>query len=259
MSFFILCLLCIVQGLTEFLPISSSGHLTLIEDIFNIKTNLLLLNLFLHLSSLLAVIIFYRKKIFEILKNPFQSISYKLLISTLITCIFALLYKKLNLNQFVFSFYGICFFITAVILLMLHIFQQHSIYIKNKEISYKDAFLVGIVQGFAVLPGISRSGSTIATLLFCKNEEKKSAEYSFLMSIPIIIGGFIIETCEISHVSQLLENINIWYYLLAFILTFIVALFSLKITVKMLKNQKFIYFSTYLFLISIIIMFVKIL
>ena len=93
MSFFVLCLLCIVQGLTEFLPISSSGHLTLFEQLFNVEVDMLLLNLFLHLASLCAVIIFYRKTILRLIKKPFQPLTYKLVISTIITFIFSSRYQ----------------------------------------------------------------------------------------------------------------------------------------------------------------------
>jgi len=257
MSFIILCLLCIVQGLTEFLPVSSSGHLVLIEQIFNLETNMLLLNLFLHLASLCAVIIFYRKTILKLIKKPFQPLTYKLVISTVITMIFAFGYKYLNINSYVFKFYGFCFLITAFILFLTHKFQQNAVLLKKNEPTYKDSLILGIVQGFAVLPGISRSGSTIAALIFLKNNEQSSAEYSFLMSIPIIIGGFFVELLSVNNLEELFIDINIWQYLFGFILTFMVALFALKFTVKMLKNQKFIYFSTYLTLISIIVLIIN--
>lgn len=254
MSFLILCILCIVQGLTEFLPVSSSGHLTLFEQIFKVEMDMLLLNLFLHLASLFAVIIFYRKKILNLIKKPFQPISYKLIGSSGVTFTFAYLYKYFDINKYIFKIYGFCFFITAIILLVVHYFQKNSVIIKKKEVSYKDALIVGLVQGCAVIPGISRSGSTIASLLFLKNEESISAEYSFLLSIPIIFGGFIFELLEVENYSSLFININIYQYIFAFILTFIVALISLKLTVKMLKNQKFNYFSAYLAIISIIVL-----
>lgn len=254
MSFLILCLLCVVQGLTEFLPVSSSGHLTLIEQIFNVETDMLLLNLFLHLATLVAVVIVYRKVILNLLKKPFQPLTYKLFISTVLTVIFAFGYKALNINDYVYKIYGFCFLITSIILFLCHKFQKSSILCKKEEPSYKDSVVVGIVQGLAVVPGISRSGSTIAALMFLKNDEGKAAEYSFLLSIPVIIGGFIIELVEVENFSILFSTINIWQYIFAFFLTFIIAMFSLKFTIKMLKNQKFIYFSAYLLIISIIVL-----
>ena len=257
MSFLILCILCIVQGVTEFLPISSSGHLTLIEQLFEIETDLLFLNLFLHLATLFAVIIIYRKILWNLFKKPFQPLALKLMISTFFTVIFAIIYKVLNIDDIVFKIYGFCFLITAIILFFCNRFQKNSIIFKKDEPSFKDSIIVGIVQGLAVMPGISRSGSTIAFLIFLKTNENKAAEYSFLLSIPIIIGGFIVELIEINNFNLLFETINIWQYIFAFILTFIVGLLSLKFTVKMLKNEKFNYFSAYLIIISIIVLTVN--
>ena len=139
---------------------------------------------------------------------------------------------------------------------MCYVYQKNSIVYKKEDITYKDSILVGIAQGFAVFPGLTRSGTTMATLIFLKNKDSTAAEYSFLMSIPIILGGFISKLFMVSDINILFENINLWQYMLTFVLTFVVALISLKYTVKMLKNQKFIYFSAYLIIIFIITVFI---
>ena len=257
MSFFVLCLLCIVQGLTEFLPISSSGHLTLFEQLFNVEVDMLLLNLFLHLASLCAVIIFYRKTILKLIKKPFQPLTYKLVISTIITFIFAMAYKAIDIDNYIFYIYGFCFLITAIILFICDGFQRNTILLKKPALTYRDAVIVGIVQGLAVVPGLSRSGTTISSLIFLKNEESNAAEYSFLLSIPVIIGGFLFEILSIENWQNLFIEINIWQYIFAFFLTFLVAIISLKYTVKMLKCQKFSYFSAYLVLISIFVIIIN--
>ncbi len=254
MSIFILLLLCLIQGLTEFLPVSSSGHLLFLEQVFNINGNLLLLNLFLHLATLIAVVIVYRKIIWKLLKKPFQPLTYKLIISTTITLVFALSYEYLNIDSIVTNVYGFCFLITAILLLITHRFQKNSsVIIAQNEIGIKSSVLVGIVQGLAVLPGISRSGSTICSLILCGNDEEKSAEYSFLLSIPIIIGGFVFKLIELNDFKSAFEIISPTYCLIAFLATFIIAFLSLKLTLKLLKKNKFIIFSIYLFLLSFII------
>lgn len=257
MSFFVLCLLCLVQGFTEFLPVSSSGHLFLIEQIFKIEENLLLLNLFLHLATLIAVVIYYRKILLNLLRRPFQPLTYKLIISTLITICFAVIYKVFNLQNLSSKFYGFCFIITSIFLFSAYIFQKKSLVLNMHGITYKNAFIVGIVQGFAVLPGISRSGSTISTLILLGNDENESSEYSFLLSIPIIVGGFLVELFEIKNYSKLFLNINYIHYIIGFFLTFLVSFLSLKITIKLLKNQKFNWFALYTFIIGIIILLVN--
>lgn len=259
MSFLVLVILCLVQGLTEFLPISSSGHLLLINQLFKINDNNLLLNLFLHLATLVAVVIVYRKIIWKILKKPFQPLTFKLMLSTAITLIFAIAYEFFNINSVVTKLYGFCFLITAVILFITHKFQKHSSIVSaSPEINYKSAVIVGFVQGLAVLPGISRSGSTICSLILAGNEEEKSAEYSFLLSVPIIIGGFVFELVKIKNLAEVFASTSPLMIIFAFVLTFTIALISLKLTLKVLKKNKFIFFSIYLFFISIFVIFFNI-
>lgn len=255
MNIKILILLCVVQGLTEFLPVSSSGHLLLIEQIFGISENTLLLNLFLHLASLVAVVIFYRDILKKILKKPFQPLTYKLIISTAITVVLALAYEGLKIDAFAENHYGYFFIATSVLLAITYFFQKKSVRICLNDVSYKNSVLVGLVQGIAVMPGISRSGSTISSLVLSGVSEEKSAEYSFLLSIPVIVGGFLFELLKIKDFSPLVSGLNPLLYLMAFVLTFLVALLSLKITVKMLKQNKFIYFSVYLLILGIVVIF----
>ena len=253
MDFLILCVLCVVQGLTEFLPVSSSGHLLFFEQIFGIKENFLLLNLFLHVATLLAVIIVYRKIIWKLLKHPFQPLTYKLILSTLITLVFALIYEILDLDRIIANFYGFCFIFTSILLFITYIFQKKSSCVNTGEIGVKSAALVGFVQGLAVLPGISRSGSTISSLILAGNDEGKAAEYSFLLSIPIIIGGFLFELIKIIHKNQFSLPTSPILCVVAFFITFLVSILSLKLTLKLLKKNKFIIFSIYTFIIGIIV------
>ena len=251
MSFVVLLVLCVIQGLTEFLPVSSSGHLLFFEQLFGITDNLLFINLFLHLATLLAVIVVYRKVVWNLIKKPFQPLMYKLVISTAITVMFALLYKLLDIDIDVTSFYWICFLVTAGLLFAVYKFQKNGSTIKTGGITTKDSVVVGLVQGFAVLPGISRSGSTISALMLMGNDESQSAEYSFLLSIPIILGGFVVELFEIKHISNVFAGFNTWWCLVAFALTFVVALLSLKLTIKFLKEKKFKWFAIYMLVMGI--------
>ena len=256
MSFWILCLLCVVQGLTEFLPVSSSGHLLLVEQLFGVEGDLLMLNLFLHLATLCAVVIVYRKIIWNILKKPFQPLTYKLLLSTVITVCLAFVYRFLDFDRFGFKIYGFCFLITSVLLFVTFMFQKKAAVVPSQTIGTKSAILVGFVQGLAVMPGISRSGSTISSLILSGNDESKAAEFSFLLSIPVIIGGFALELFDLikdGGAGNAFASIGVWECLFAFVLTFVVAWASLKITLKLLKNNKFIYFAIYLFAVALFV------
>ena len=252
MSFWIICLLCVVQGLTEFLPISSSGHLTLIEQFFGINENILLINLFLHLATLVAVVVVYRKTILKLIKKPFQPLTYKLVISTFLTCVIAFVFEWLGLEKFAFKIYSFGFLMTAILLFFMHKSKKSTISIKQGGISYRDSVIVGMVQGFAVIPGLSRSGSTIVSLSLCGNNEEESAEYSFLLSIPIIVGGFVIELIKMFKNPQISGVFTIETIIFAFLLTLVVAIISLKLTLKLLKKNKFIYFSIYTFILFIV-------
>jgi len=144
--------------------------------------------------------------------------------------------------------------VTATLLLVTHKFQKKSCVIRTGEIGVKSAVIVGLVQGLAVLPGISRSGSTISSLILTGNDETKSAEYSFLLSIPIILGGFVFELIKLIKTDSLILPVGVWECVFAFILTFIVSIISLKLTIKLLKKNKFIRFSIYLFIIGFIVL-----
>lgn len=254
MNIWILLVLCIVQGLTEFLPVSSSGHLLLFGQLFGINDNNLLLNLFLHLATLVAVVIVYRNILWKLLKNPFQPLTYKLLLSTAITVVFALIYEFSGIDDVVTHIYGYCFLATAILLLITHRFQKQSCVISaNHDIKTKSAVLVGFVQGLAVLPGISRSGSTICSLLLAGETQEKSAEYSFLLSIPIIIGGFVFELIKLDNLSSAFVAISPLHCIIAFVATFVVAFLSLKLTLKLLKGNKFNWFGIYLIFVSIFV------
>ena len=259
MSLFVLILLCVVQGLTEFLPVSSSGHLLLIEQVFGVSGNLLFLNLFLHVATLCAVVVVYRKTIIKLLKNPFQKYTKNLLLATLVTFVFAVGYKAFNFDSFVQRIYCFGFLMTSIILFMCYVFQKKAIVISTSEVSTKNAIIAGVVQGLAVIPGLSRSGSTISSLVFQGASQSKAAEFSFLMSMPIIVGGFVFE------IINLLKNptnnyfFDIKIYIFAFFLTFFVSVLALKAIIKLLHDKKLLIFSIYtfaLFVVSFVINFV---
>ena len=118
MNIWVLVLLCVIQGLTEFLPVSSSGHLLLVEQLFGVSENSMLLNLFLHVSTLLAVIIVYRKTIWMILRKPFQPLTYKLLIATIFSVILAFAYEFFGMENVITKIYPFGFLLTSFLLLV---------------------------------------------------------------------------------------------------------------------------------------------
>lgn len=236
-------ILGIVQGLTEFLPMSSSGHLILLERAGIAKPDICL-NLFLHLATLLAVLIVYRKQCFELIKHPFSKKTMLYAVATIPTVIIAVIFKLFLKGLLIGSYLPMCFMFTAFILGLADI-------IKNSKISTlngKNAFLTGIMQGIAVLPGVSRSGSTIATLTLLGVPKKEAKDFTFMLSIPIIIGGTIVEFAD----NDLTFSLSPIALMLAFLFAFFCGLLSIKSTEKVIEKGKFMPFSLYLVGMSIL-------
>lgn len=202
-------LMGIVQGLSEFLPISSSAHLVFTSNFYKVFKNIpiaeqsteeIFLDIMLHLGTLIAVLIFFRKDVIEICKALFQGINQKdfspynaklglyIILGTIVTIILALPLEKVA-GHLVFhpAIVGALLIITGLVLFFSEYLSKKQS--QKEELGKKEAILIGLAQGIAVLPGFSRSGWTIATGLFTGLNRQTAARYSFLLSIPIILGA----------------------------------------------------------------------
>lgn len=201
MSVWIAAILGLVQGLTEFLPVSSSGHLLLMHNIFGIKTDAMFFMVILHLGTLAAVLFVYRKRIIDMLLHPVQNKFHWiwLIAATLVTVVIALILKKLDILDAAESgrALGFCFIITAILLFLCDRLRKR---IDGKrsipEMKWYHAAFIGFMQGIAPFPGISRSGATITGATACGMSREDAAEFSFLLSIPAILGGAVLEIPE---------------------------------------------------------------
>lgn len=248
-SIFVAFLLGTVQGLTEFLPVSSSGHLVLLERLFGIKTNLIFLNVILHLGTLCAVIVFYRKRLWGYVKHPFQKDVGLLAIATVPTLIVFLIFRSFIESSFSGEYLVFGFLVTAIILIATNIVVSKQ---KNPlELNYKTAIVMGVFQGFATLPGISRSGNTIAGGVVMGSDKDKVADFSFLMSIPIITGSLLLEIIKLNSQSL---SIGVLPLIVGFIFSFIFGLVSIKFMLMLFKKAKFYWFSIYLVVLSVCIL-----
>ena len=210
MGFIQSILMGIVQGLSEFLPISSSAHLVFTSNFYKVfkeipiseaNTQEVFLDIMLHLGTLIAVLIFFRKEVYEIAKDLFVALKNRkfdnynaklglyILLATFITVILALPFEKIA-NHLVFhpALVGGLLIVTGLILFYSEYLSKKK-FDKNDKITLKQSLLIGLAQGLAVLPGFSRSGWTIATGLFTGLDRETSAKFSFLLSIPIILGS----------------------------------------------------------------------
>lgn len=210
MNFIQAILMGIVQGLSEFLPISSSAHLVFTSNFYKVIKNIpivqssneeVFFDIMVHLGTLIAVLIFFRKDVLNILKAMWHALKTKnwddkeaklglfIMAGTIITVMLALPINEIA-EKLVYtpSIVGILLFITGFTLLYSE-YKSKKLEEKKEEVSLKTSILIGLAQGLAALPGFSRSGWTIATGLFCGLDRVTAARYSFLLSIPIILGA----------------------------------------------------------------------
>lgn len=251
---FYIVVLAFVQGLTEFLPVSSSGHLLLLSKLFGINNDFLLLSVILHVATLLSVLIVLKSEVKELIKHPFGDLSKKLILATIPTVVIVILFKSFFDNAFDGKYLPFCFMLTSVLIVLSEFICKKKTNL-TKTITSKDSIIMGIAQGIAVLPGISRSGATICTGLICGKNREEVAHFSFLMSIPIILASLVLEVYEYVKVGQVL--IISWYELLiGFIVAFITGLFAVKFMLKLIEKHSLMIFAVYLVIIAIISFFI---
>ena len=269
-----------IQGLSEFLPISSSGHLALTEHLLGLSDVPLIFSIFLHLATLLAVLAFFRVHIRELLFAFFRMLTRKpldskaqgttllskddkcarqvviaIIIITAVTGAIGIFVKKM-INSISLKIVCIGFIITACILILSSFFAnkkakrtstaQES---QSSTITKKQALAVGIAQGFGTLPGISRSGSTVAGGIFSGLDKSFATELSFVASIPSILGAFIL---ELKDFNKDFITLNIASLFVSFVTAFVIGYIALKIFVRLIKNGRLAFFACYLIPIGIL-------
>lgn len=272
-------LLGALQGVAEFLPISSSGHLQLAQALFGLNEVPLLYDVFLHLATLLAVCIFFWKKIWNLLKCFGRWITRKpaldtiqtedllcgtdkagrntiiaIIITTIITGVMGVLSSKI-IPELPIKVTCVGFIVTSILLVVSALLEKKQAAAKDssvaeepKGISIKQSIVIGIMQGFGTLPGISRSGSTIAGALFSKVDRSIAGDFSFIVSIPAILGAFILELKDLGEVSQ---SIGAAPVIGGCIAAFAVGYASLALLMKLIRKGKLQWFAAYLIPLAI--------
>ena len=250
-------ILGIVQGLTEFLPISSSGHLEIASYI--LKTNPsenLMFTVVVHIATAISIIYVFRKDINEIVKGLTQfkkeevDFVLKILISSVPVGVIGVLFEKEVESFFTGNIVlvGSMLLITAALLFFTYFKKDDS----KKNISFTDAIVIGLAQALAILPGISRSGSTISMALLLNVNRDKATKFSFLMVLVPIFGILILKS--IKGFTEISETSNLILFDSSYIVGFISALFSgvfaCKVMLKIVKESKLIYFSAYCLLVG---------
>ena len=247
-------ILGIIQGLTEFLPVSSSGHLEIAKKILGeekVGKESLLMTVVLHAATALSTIIIFRQEIKEIVFNLFKfenneslQFSLKIIVSMIPAALIGVLFADEieSLFEGSLTLVGTMLLITGLLL-----FLADQAKPSKKNINFKNAILIGISQAIAILPGISRSGATISTSVILGIDKEKSARFSFLMVVPLILGKMMkdIFSGEISASDDSFLPI-----LTGFIFAFFTGIFACNWMIKLVKNSQLKYFSYYCFAIG---------
>jgi undecaprenyl-diphosphatase len=187
-----------VQGLTEFLPVSSSGHLVLFQKIIGISEPALLFDTLLHGGTLAAIVLVLRRDIWALVKNPFQPLTLYLIVATIPAVIAGLLLKDIIERAFADgAFLGYAFILTSIALFTAeYIAGLPGRERRSGDITWFDALIIGVLQAMAIMPAVSRSGLTLSGALFRRLEREFAARFSFLMAIPAILGALVLQIHE---------------------------------------------------------------
>ena len=238
----------VVQGVTEFLPVSSSGHLTILAKL-SIAPTSVFYNLALHLATLLALVIVMRRDVYEVVRHPIKGEGKYILLASLPTAAIALIFKKCFPALLTGSLLGFGFLLTAAILFLSEWLCRERV---GKMLGVKESLLIGLMQGVAVLPGVSRSGSTIAAARICGVSPDRAARFSFLLSIPVILGGFVLEGMESGFTAV---GADLPEILIAAGSAFVSGLLALRFMLNAVKKRGLKIFALYTFLVGILCYF----
>jgi undecaprenyl-diphosphatase len=248
-------ILGIIQGLTEFLPVSSSGHLELAKWILgdsSVQEESMTMTVTLHAATALSTIVVFWKDIVEIIKGLFQfknndsfRFSLKIILSMIPAVFVGLFFEELIESLFGgrIVLVGFMLILTAVLLYFADKAKN-----TNKEVSFVNALIIGISQAIAILPGISRSGATISTSVLLGIDRERAARFSFLMVVPLILGKMAKDLLS-GEMSS--ESLNMTALAVGFTAAFLTGLVACVWMISLVKSSKLIYFSIYCFVVGI--------
>ncbi len=259
MDWFEALVLGIIQGLTEYLPVSSSGHLAIGQALFGMNDggDNLMFTVAVHVATVLSTLVILWSEIEWILKGLFKfemnaetKYALNIVVSMIPVGIVGLFFKDQVEEIFGSGLLvvGCCLLITALLLT----FSYYAKPRQKEHISWKDALIIGIAQAIAVLPGVSRSGSTIATGLMLGNKKEHLAQFSFLMVIPPILGEALLDTLKAFKGEAVLGGIETFPLVVGFVAAFLSGCLACKWMISIVKRGKLIYFGIYCAIVGVI-------
>jgi undecaprenyl-diphosphatase len=257
----------IIQGVTEFLPVSSSGHLVIYNTLFGIADNKnLTFTVYLHLATLLSIIIVYYKDILILTREFFTSLAdvvkgrpnftsperrflLMVILATIPAVVLGLSIKLLKLDNILDNIFVVSSMLIVTSLFMFLVDRLNNGQYTAADAPYKSSLIVGLLQAIAILPGLSRSGSTIFGGLLGGFRKDFAIKFSFILSIPAILGAALLELLQAAKMGSL--GVDIVNLLIGFIAAMICGILSIRVLTVLLKNNKFYLFGIYCFLASV--------
>ncbi len=250
-------LLGVIQGATEFLPVSSSGHLVLAEKLLGNKASSgLVFEVMVHFATMISVLIYFRKKIIAIFldilppytpeKAPSLKFAGIIAAATIPAAVLGLAFEDYIEQAFGSGkITSVMLLVTALILLSTRLFKRG-----NRTVNLKSGFIIGLAQSAALMPGISRSGSTISMGLFLKVAPSEAAEISFLLSLPAVLGACILKSFDLASSPIGLPEFGV--YLVGAFTAFVVGYISIVWLMRLIKKGQFFYFGLYCLIIGLL-------
>jgi undecaprenyl-diphosphatase len=262
----------VVQGITEFLPVSSSGHLVLLQEIFGIEEPTLLFDTMVHVGTLVAVCTVLWKDIWSLLKKLIQPLTLYLIIGTIPAVIAALLFRgSIEAAFSSTSFLGFAFLITTGLLIFSELFYkwksgalgdkaanegQAKIHLTGKEMekmTWLDALIIGVFQAVAITPGISRSGATLSAAFFRGLSRDCAVRFSFLLSIPAILGALVLQLKDLGS-GGYVSGIGAVPLVVGAVSAAVVGFFSIKLMLKIVREKSLLGFALYTGILGIFVL-----
>lgn len=244
----------LVQGFTEFLPVSSSGHLILVRELMGLNDSTasafnLMFDIMVHMGTLIAVVIVLYKQIIGLFRKPFKRLA--MLVVACIPAVIVGFTCKDYIEKYFSTAQYLCFFflITAVLMLVSEIVAKRNG--NPKELSWGSAIAMGVMQGAGVFPGISRSGSTIFGGIVSGTDRKQVATFSFLMSIPIILGSLLLSVIDVAQAGAIAQ-VDWFCIFVGAASAFASGYFAVRVMLDLIAKAKFRWFSLYLLVVAVL-------
>ncbi|RNA69048.1 undecaprenyl-diphosphate phosphatase [Alteribacter keqinensis] len=256
----------IVQGITEFLPVSSTAHIVITQLVFGYTFPGLAFEIYLHIASVLAVILFFRKDLWNVITGFFGYLSNRseenrvsfffglyIIIATFITGGFGYFLSDFVADSIKTpAFIAGALTVTGFALIFIERFHKYGNR-SEKDMTFLDSIIVGLGQTLAVIPGISRSGSTLVVSLLLGLKRETAVRYSFLLAIPVILGSSVLALDELS--TGFINQIGVMPLIVSFVITFIFSWIGIVWLIEFIKRSKLVYFAVYCFVVAALVFF----